>query len=91
MFELTFSLNVWNRLSSEVVNFNTLSTFNRTVKLVDFSIFCYVFLGLVYYNGQRLVQLILPCCPAHIVISILISCFKLFEQIKMVMMKMMCT
>ena len=32
-------VDVWNRLPSEVVNFNTLSTFNRTAKLVDFSIF----------------------------------------------------
>ena len=32
-------VDVWNRLPSEVVNFNTLSTFNRTVKLVNFSIF----------------------------------------------------
>jgi hypothetical protein len=33
-------VNVWNRLlPCEIVNFNTLSTFNLTVKLVDFSIF----------------------------------------------------
>ena len=44
MFELTFSLNVSLTygtvcMPNEVVNFNTLCKFNRTVKLVDFSIF----------------------------------------------------
>jgi hypothetical protein len=30
---------VWNRLPSKIVNFETLSSFNRTVKLVDYSMF----------------------------------------------------
>jgi len=30
-------VNVWNHLSSDVVNFNTLSEFERTIKLVDFT------------------------------------------------------
>jgi len=32
-------VNVWNRLPSEIVNFDTLSSFNRTVILVDLSEF----------------------------------------------------
>lgn len=32
-------VNVWNRLPGEIVNFDTLSSFNRTVKLVDLSEF----------------------------------------------------
>jgi len=33
------SLSIWNRLPSEIVNFDTLSSFNRTAKLVDLSEF----------------------------------------------------
>jgi hypothetical protein len=32
-------VNVWSRLPSEIVNFETLSSFNRTVKLVDILMF----------------------------------------------------
>jgi len=30
-------VNVWNDLPSDVVNFDTLSAFERTIKLVDFA------------------------------------------------------
>jgi len=30
-------VNVWNHLPSDVVQFNTLSAFERTIKLVDFT------------------------------------------------------
>ena len=30
-------VNVWNHLPSDVVKFNTLSAFERTIKLVDFT------------------------------------------------------
>jgi len=65
-------VNVWNRLPSEIVNFDTLPSFNRTVKLVDLSQFLKSFWVLFILKGQRFVQFnsaLFTCSP--IVISIL--------------------
>jgi len=78
-------VNVWNRLPSEIVNFDTL---NRTVKMLDLSEFlkCFqVFFKIL--NGKRLVQFIsalLSCSP--IVISISTFIYEIFELIKIMMM-----
>ena len=59
---------------------------NRTVKLMYF--FQSVSKSrLVYWATLRL-AVILPRCPGHIVISILIFCLKLFERIKMMISMM---
>ena len=42
----------------------------------------------LFYWAMLRLQVILLCCPGLIVISILISCRKLFEQIKMMMSMM---
>jgi len=57
---------------SEIVNFYTLSSFNRTVKLVDLPEFLTCFLVLFILDRQRFVQFnsaLLSCSP--MVISIL--------------------
>jgi len=83
-------VNVWNRLPSEIVNFDTLSSFSRTVKLVDLSEFLKCFEVSFIINWQSLVQFnsaLLSCSP--IVVSILTFLHELIELIKMMVMMMM--